>query len=212
MRLQPASLQLRERTDDLHRRLDSTSILAGIVEPGLTVKDYALALDGMARSWDACLAPLPPFEADFAHADSAWVDPDWYALRSLLNEDLKSLGKTCFASPNGYVPKLEIDPGDRDQLAGMAYVLNGSRLGASLIYRKLLEHADPAIHHATRHFAAAASLGQNWRAFKQRLDEELVTPSQIEAACLAAAMTYQVWLDMMVRLEVPRVPRISARA
>ena len=76
MNPQSATLQLKERTDDLHRRLDSTSILAGLIKPELTVEDYALALDRMAQAWDACLAPLP-VEADLTHADSAWVDPDW---------------------------------------------------------------------------------------------------------------------------------------
>lgn len=192
-----ASFQLKASTDDLHRRLDSASMLAGLVLPSLTADRYALMLEHIAMAWDGCLYL---FNAGWGggQSDETWINPDWFILRARLDEDLERLNGSVPPIRESDRPRLDLNVSDRHEMAGLAYVLNGSRLGARVIAKKLRAHSDPSIRAATRHFAAADVAGPDWACFKRRLDQELCTPEAINSACRAASRTYQLWLDVMM--------------
>ncbi|MEE4297387.1 MAG: biliverdin-producing heme oxygenase [Wenzhouxiangella sp.] len=206
-----ASFQLKVSTDELHRKLDSTSMLSELVLPSLTADRYALMLKHMAKAWNACLY-LVSRESGSVAVNRTWIDPEWFALRDRLYEDLESLNASARPIWEEGGPRLELDDSDPVQMAGLAYVLNGSRLGAKMIYRKLLAHSDPVIRGATRHFAAAGVPGADWASFKKRLDDELCTPAAVNNACRAAALTFRLWLDVMTPRGVDALEQMVAHA
>ncbi len=208
-----ASCQLKASTDGLHRRLDSSPLLAGLILPSLTLERYVVVLEHIAMAWDGCLDLLSPGNGA-GLVDAKWVDSEWFALREQLEEDLISLDAPGRPMRQAGRHRLDIDPSNSDQMAGLAYVLNGSRLGAKVIYQKLLAHSDPRIRKATRHFAGVGVRGMDWPGFKRRLDYDLSTPGAIQDACKGAASTYQLWLDVVTaqQLEAGASDRIAAHA
>jgi heme oxygenase len=139
-----ASALLRTATRDAHERVD-----AAFARFDLTDRDsYAAMLVAHARA-------LPAAEAAMA-ADSAL--PDWRPRAPLLAQDLHDLGR---APP----PTLSLAlPTGAAAMAGLAYVVEGSRLGGVYLAREVGEGL-PA-----RYLAAAHEKGE-WRAFLAWLDQ-----------------------------------------
>lgn len=123
---------LRKRTTPLHARLDSLSDLTVLLAPGCSLVDYKKATmslaaayrgvdSGLAKGARHCPPALPAYIPRLPH----------------LVADIQRLGFTAPASP-----VLELSaPSSNASYLGMRYVIEGSNLGARVIYRALQNSA-----------------------------------------------------------------------
>jgi heme oxygenase len=145
---------LREATADLHREVDAR---------------FSGPLDTDRGAYRAFLAALGravlPLEAGLEAGGVAAILPDWPERRrsAALAHDLSALGVASLGAAR--TPELQ---GEALQL-GTLYVLEGSRLGAKLLLRRVLGHPDPAVRAATRYLAHGETQDL-WRSFVERLD------------------------------------------
>ena len=80
---------------------------------------------------------------------------------------------------------------------GVAYVIEGSRLGGQVLYRRL---AEPLAPHPLRYLqGAGGQTGARWRAFLESLRAALDTPARIQAACDGAAWAFERLLQLSRR-------------
>lgn len=129
---------LRAATADLHAGVDAR---------------FSGAFDGSAAGYagflSAMASALLPLERALEQAGIDQVLPDWPERRRamLLLDDLATLG----AKPidERAPPPAE---GEARQL-GMAYVLEGSRLGGKLLLKRALGSSDPKVRAATRYLS-----------------------------------------------------------
>lgn len=113
----------------------------------------------------ASAATVIPLEAALTDAGAERLLPDWPARRrtAALRADLESLE----ASPAPEAPPIEVG-GEAHQF-GILYVLEGSRLGASVLLAGIEVSSDPHIRHATRYLRHGE--GQRfWPSFLERLE------------------------------------------
>lgn len=113
---------LRDRTDRDHRDLDA---LVG--EIWHTPDDYAAYILMNQRAHHIV---EPRIEAALRRHG---VAVDYRAMRHALDRDLKAIGVQPLAEEAPFLPEL----GDIPALVGAVYVLEGSRLGARLLHRKV---------------------------------------------------------------------------
>ena len=118
--------RLRTATAELHRSLEAR---LDLLSPQLTLERYRLLLLGF-HGYYAAIEPCLVGLARETRASLPIV-----ARAGLLEQDLLSLGVRAEAIAEG--PRCADLPAllDREQLAGCLYVLEGSRLGASVIAR-----------------------------------------------------------------------------
>jgi heme oxygenase len=125
-------------------------------------------------------AALLPAEAALDEAAAEAVVPDWSSRRrsALLLADLADLSIAA-PEPSGPVQLC----GGNAPLLGAIYVLEGSRLGAALLRRKLAEGL-PA------QFLSGSRDAGSWRKLLKLLDESLIRPDEVEAATAAARLIF----------------------
>lgn len=119
-------------------------------------------------------AVLPPLEAALDAAPSQDLPADWPERRraAALLADLAELG---FAPP---APSPIAAPATAAERVGALYVLEGSRLGGTLLRRRLAE-AQPGAPNAYLAHGEGAPL---WRTFLEWLDSRALDPAQTRAA------------------------------
>ncbi|PZQ22961.1 MAG: hypothetical protein DI569_05900 [Sphingopyxis macrogoltabida] len=161
---------LRAHTSDRHARLDSA---VGLFD---TAEQYGAYLDASYRFRKATEWAL----RDFA----GWsVAP----LAGLIGDDLADLGRGVPAA-TGLPP-----PPDDAFALGMAYVLEGSALGARLLERRAAGLGFDE-RHGARHLAAQISDKRRWPDFLARL--EAVQPGARDDVIAGAASTFDFALDI----------------
>lgn len=154
---------LRDCTAAAHAALDATV-------GQLTTRDvYARYLRGI-HAFRAAAEPLL--------ATAPWRPK---SLASLLGADLADLGLPPRAAVSLDLPE------DYSSLLGLAYVLEGSALGARLLYPEACALGMSADHGA-RHLAQQAGDRDAWRAFCSALDA--AAPYDPDAAATAAAAAF----------------------
>ncbi|MDO9369722.1 MAG: biliverdin-producing heme oxygenase [Sphingopyxis sp.] len=152
---------LKSHTSDQHRKLDER------IGEFYTVEDYACFVRQTHRFRGAAEAAMP--------TSSAWaVTP----LLGLLADDLADLGEYPDAPP-----VFPAGDGDPAYWLGVAYVLEGSALGARLLVRRAAALGYTGTHGA-RHLVAQAADGARWRAFQAHLEAE---PAVAQDALLTGA-------------------------
>ena len=137
-----AHAELRAATASDHEAVDAAFERFDLGEPG----SYADFLTAHARA-------LPPVEAALAARGGPPVRPR----APLLYADLAALGR----APPPVLPVAA--PRTEAEAFGMAYVIEGSRLGGSMLARRI----GAGLPHA---YLSAAHLPGEWRAFGQALD------------------------------------------
>lgn len=166
-----ARLALREATAPAHARVDALfSQFDLATRPGYVAFLYAQAGAHLA------------VEAALDRAYAPRVIPDWPARRraAALRADLRDLGVEEVQQVEPPVFASEA------QILGVAYVLEGSRLGGALL-RRSVPAGMPA--------AFLGGTAELWRAFVALLDSRLTTPALVEeatAAALAAFAAYEM--------------------
>ena len=173
---------LRERTQDLHARLDSSLPL---LSPALTLDQYVTFL-GRMYAW---LEPTERMAADLLARGSFPVRPLRRA--PAIEEDLADLGGHP-VSVDHSIPRLESEA----HAVGCCYVLEGSALGGQLIARHIARTLDLSSERGGRYFrGSGADTGHRWREVCLALDR--YPASSPEAVVEGARRTFHsliAWL------------------
>ncbi|HEV7346000.1 MAG TPA: biliverdin-producing heme oxygenase [Devosia sp.] len=156
---------LRQQTGDLHARLDE---LVGGFD---TLAAYRRYLVGLYRFRHALETAIP----DLADWSVQGVAP-------LIRQDMTDLG----------IGSVEMAPGwtidcSRSSVLGTAYVLEGSAVGARLLYRRAAQLGLHATHGA-RHLAAQTGDVERWRRYLHVLEAGSANPAAAIAAARSAFM------------------------
>lgn len=173
-----AVAELRRATHALHERLDSQLPL-GRQAPSLA--DYATHLR-VLRDWQQALAPWLSRTASMA------------GQITLLAQDLEDCPPCCL--PAAYVRAadldvvLQVDDGSEAFCWGIAYVLEGSRLGGQVLYKRLHERLAP---HPLRYLQHGTG-GPSWSETLKTLRAQLVSPPSQAAACRGAVAAFELLL------------------
>lgn len=77
---------------------------------------------------------------------------------------------------------------------GVAYVIEGSRLGGQVMHRRLADALAPHPLHYLQ--GAGAQTGANWRRFLDALRAALHTPERVQAACQGAVWAFETLLQL----------------
>ena len=119
---------LRKRTNPLHARLDSQSDLAVLLEPGCSLANYQTATMSLAAAYRAVDSALARGERYCSPALPPYIPRLPYLLADIL----------LFGSTAPVSPIFELSaPSSNASYLGMRYVIEGSNLGATVIYRSL---------------------------------------------------------------------------
>ena len=170
---------LRAATKSLHETLDHGLPLA---RPDADVRDYALHLT-VLRDWQLALAP--------------WLLRAGNDLSSqaLMDEDLKDCG-TAADAPSRLPSLLTTavcaeDDGSDAFCWGVSYVLEGSRLGGQVLYRRLQV---PLAPHPLRYLGARHTHGRPWPQTLAALRLHLASPEALDAGCRGAVAAFTLLL------------------
>ena len=170
---------LRAATRNLHSELDSH------VAPLFLQGDagYAQFLTNSAKA-------LWPLEKALIDAGVSAILPDWPSrTRSdALRLDLSALGLPKPAT-------LQLPPiGGAAFQFGMLYVLEGSRLGAEVLWREASISLSRAARAATHYLAHGQGM-RLWATFLERLEASQHVHNDLPQAACGARMTFEVFLD-----------------
>ncbi|MES2911150.1 MAG: biliverdin-producing heme oxygenase [Pseudomonadota bacterium] len=172
---QPDPVQaLRRATRDLHESLDQHLPLAR-ADAGLA--DYATHLC-VLRDWQAAIRPWL--------LRAGQTDPNL----DLIADDLADCAGTGFpqpASPDTTALQ-NADDGSEAFCWGIAYVLEGSRLGGEVLYRRLQPRLAP---HPLRYLGQRGAGGQPWPQFLATLRQKLAGDQASQAGCKGAVAAFQ---------------------
>ena len=174
---------LRQATAHLHAAVDVGMPLS---RSSVTLADYHQHLC-LLRDWVQALRAVHP-PADRLDAEACALNLDVRTCERLLGCD--SPARRAFPDE-----PVVVVPGDADALAwGVAYVIEGSRLGGQVLYRRL---AEPLAPHPLQYLqGAGAQTCAHWRAFLDALRAALNTPDRIQTACAGAVLAFERLLQL----------------
>ncbi len=180
---------LRAATRDIHARLDSALPLA---REQATLADYACHLQAIA-GWLAAV--------DGAVGGSH-EPPGWSARQqrrqALVTQDLQDCGAFV-----GTWPELPASPplpfAGADYGWGVAYVVEGSQLGGTVLYRRLQATLAPR---PLRYLRGEGGGPSPWPAFTAALRAAVSTPAGVAAACAGAVAAFDLLVQRFQQLEV----------
>ena len=183
--------RLKEATDAAHRRLDAALSRFDLADAG----DYGrfLAVHALA---------LPCLEEALAQGGFDLACPGWSGGRrgAALLADLAGLGREPGACPTA--------PAVRGAEAwGVAYVLEGSRLGGKVLARRVTRGGGPAARANARFLNAPAALP--WSRFVERMERALPSPADGDAAIRGALMAFATFEEAVARFAGPRAPSVG---
>lgn len=170
---------LRSATHALHQALDQNLPLA---HADATLADYAMHLC-VLRDWQAALTP--------------WLSRtgQTQAPLALITADLVDCAAAGVSVLPPAVPDLtqlkQADDGSEAFCWGMAYVLEGSRLGGQMLYRRLKE---PLAPHPLRYLGERHATGMAWPRFLATLREKLGETAACNAGCKGATVAFETLL------------------
>lgn len=190
-----ARLHLKSATADQHRQLD-----AGFTRLDLkNCNDYRAFLTAQA----AIIGPLERWLTEQAITD---LLPDWPQRRRFdaIAADLAALGLSAPPADDfaGFArPTLGL-------LAGVAYVLEGSRLGAQYLSREVATSADALVRGNMRFLSHGA--GQRlWPTFLEALESRITDAEADDDAARGAQLTFDLFLQAQ-RRHVPALAEAGA--
>ena len=168
---------LRRAVDDLHRAVDERSSLGSA---GLEVQRYAGALLALARV-------LPAVEQELIRCGHGRLAME--SLTPLLLDDVRSFGLDVEAADSRRLERYD----DAGAWWGAAYVLHGSRLGATVIADRLASDLPEA---PRRYFGAAATgAAPSWAAFRSAARRVFTSgQADVERAIAAARTVFEALL------------------
>lgn len=175
----PVLLALRERTSAAHRSLERALALAAPEAGRETYARHVAALWGWMQPTEAalwCGAWPSRLRVSARRRKADWLAADIAVARAdgVLGSD-PALGAACVAS----------SPAAR---FGLAYVIEGSMLGGSVLLRRLEQRLAPWPARYLRGYGSAG--GEYWRQFVSALAEQVVGAEEIAQAADAAERAF----------------------
>jgi heme oxygenase len=195
MQLTPSACSvLRSETSDLHRMLDSQSIMTRLLDEHLTPQIYAAVLRRLLVCHERIEALLDAFRL-VTQPCPAWLSPMVYKRATALRADLVGLGEPPvpqkprkISAPIGLV-------NSRARAAGIIYVIAGSSLGARVISRSVEPRLGALSATCMNYLGGQRTSLPDWTEMRRQLDEELVTSQQMREATDAARDAFQCFID-----------------
>jgi heme oxygenase (biliverdin-IX-beta and delta-forming) len=176
--IRPSARQmLRSATTALHAEVDGR--FSGPFETDKNA--YAAFLTALARA-------VLPLERALEQGEVERLIPDWRSRRrsGALERDLDILG---IPVP---VPIAVGVTRDEARVFGRVYVLEGSRLGGSLLVKRARANADPVVRAATNFLAHGAG-ADLWRGFLRRLEDSKAVAAAPERTMLGAREAFDLF-------------------
>jgi heme oxygenase len=171
---------LRAATHALHEQLDHSLPLA---RPDAVLADYAVHLT-VLRDWQRALAPW---------LSRAIIDPTALAL---LEQDLRDCPAQAHAlAPppvSGLTALRQADDGRDGFCWGIAYVVEGSRLGGLVLYQRLSRQLAP---HPLRYLSQRGRTGTSWPDLLASLRSHLASAPELQSACNGAVAAFNMLLQ-----------------
>ncbi|TQF36303.1 heme oxygenase [Bradyrhizobium sp. UNPF46] len=167
--------RLRDATAAVHRELD-----AQLSSFDLTV------VAGYRRFLQASAGALLPLEAALVEAGVAGMFPDWpeRSRGAAIAADLGRLGSAAQST-------VSVPPLTPSGMLGTMYVLEGSRLGAKLLLKEVVEAGDPRMTEATCYLRHGAGK-RLWQSFLSKLEsEEVCDEDEVIAAARVAFAAFE---------------------
>ena len=170
---------LRQATAVLHARLDSDLAVFDFEN----LMAYRMFLDCTGRA-------LPGIEQDLETSGVETLLPDWpeRRRRTALAEDLRGLGLAPAPLAAG-----TSQPLSRAQMLGTLYVLEGSRLGATVLARQAETSSSPAVKSNVRYLSHGKGL-RFWPSFQCVLNAAAVSPDEQAAATRSAKRAFEIFI------------------
>ena len=162
---------LKRATHEAHERLDAHFSAFDLARPD----DYRRFLTAHARAY------LPAEDA-LANAPDDWLPSGWREGRrgAALKEDCAALG--IDVGPAHPPPTFD----SKAEVAGMVYVLEGSRLGGRVLSRLVAPELPSA-------FLSSIAPKGHWKNITNWLDRQIVTETELDAASRAATEMFGVF-------------------
>lgn len=180
---------LRKSTAHLHASVDAGMPLSRIP---VTLADYLEHLC-LLRDWVQSLRALTLL-GERLDAEAAALSADIQHCERLLQRSALPPRAPCEIQFNAAY-------GDAQSLAwGVAYVIEGSRLGGQMLYRRLAESLAP--HPLDYLRGAGSQTGARWRDFLEALRVALDTPARVQAACEGAVLAFEQLLQLSRRAPI----------
>lgn len=181
-----AIAELRIATRELHAALDRAMPLA---QAQVTLADYAHHLR-LLEAWLASLAASAACGALPQLAQAVAVQ------RSLIARDFED-GCLSALTPARDVPALTLS-GDAEAAAwGLLYVVEGSRLGATVLHARLQDR----LAHALVFLREAGQSGAPWPTTMAQIGQALATPESLRQACAAARASFELLLHAVTPVQ-----------
>ncbi|MDB5930191.1 MAG: hypothetical protein JWR60_1898 [Polaromonas sp.] len=173
---------MRAATHALHEQLDHGLPLA---RADAQLADYAAHLT-VLRDWQRALAPW---------LSRAIIDP---AALALIEQDLNDCPAQAHAlavlnamPPPDLTALRQIDDGRNGFCWGIAYVVEGSRLGGQVLYRRLSQQLAP---HPLRYLGQRGRTGPSWPEMLACLQSRLDAGPELQSACHGAVAAFELLL------------------
>jgi len=170
---------LRTATHALHEQMDHSLPLS---RANAVLADYAAHLT-VLRDWQRALAPW---------LTRAIIDPNALAL---LEQDLSDCSAQAHALLALPVPDLtalrQVDDGRDGFCWGIVYVVEGSRLGGQVLYRRLSQQLAP---HPLRYLGQRGKTGASWPDILACLRTQLEARPERQSACNGAVAAFELLL------------------
>lgn len=167
---------LRAATHTAHHTLDSMLPLA---RADAALEDYANHL-AVLKDWQTSLAPW---------LSRSVMDAHDLALLELDLADCQNAGcPPADLDMEGECRVLSADDGSSAFCWGVAYVLEGSKLGGQVLYRRLHERLHP---HSLRYLGTRAAHGPAWPQFLAQLERQLPDEASRRSACRGAVAAFE---------------------
>lgn len=170
---------LRASTQAAHQKLDS---MLPIGHADATLADYALHL-AVLQDWQAALAPWLSRVLDNTN-DLELLAQDLADCRALGCPPPESLAGSGVEDAEEVT---QADDGSEAFCWGIAYVLEGSKLGGQLLHKRLGARLAP---HPLRYFATRPQHGPGWPEFLKRLEQRLPDDGSRRSACAGAVAAF----------------------
>jgi len=189
---QPFSARVRLATRVAHQRLEDTAVMRDLMAPDLTPANYLSTL----LLWERCWQPI---EAELAAGLQRGMPAALMPARRLhfLQRDIAYLQTQCpqanVASPSTGANRLASAVASEHGWYGLAYVVQGSLLGGSLVRTRLMKSLGLVDHQGTEFFAggiAPHALHLHWKSWLAQADQQLQRPTAIREAVEAADRTF----------------------
>ncbi len=170
---------LRAATREDHARVDALPRMQRLLEPGVSVEDYAVAIARLYQLHETLCEVIPTTLGTCAHSALSVED-----LMVGLRRDRQALKIEDHAPvPAENAPSLSTAA----HALGAWYVLEGAALGGALIARHLRRHLGEGIPLA--HFGRAGD--GRWPRFLAHLEQRLDSRASVDAAIEGASLAYR---------------------